>query len=150
MDKKSREIEKLISRLGRVDFDAFPAVAPFEGAEVSCCYSRSEAIEEGALIDVSEADVLFEDIEQIAVTPGVMSEIIDDHKWMLWGTEKERLKVVLNRAADALEKSSDSVAFFSIEMIADGEVHGTISLKAQRSFGDNLEPVLTVKLSHED
>lgn len=139
-----------MKNLGEADFDAFPNLSPFEGAEIIHSYSRAEAIEDGVLIDVSKEAAEVGITLHTTVTPGVWAELIGNPKWEEWGTEEERLKRLLSDACSELEKAENGTAFFCIRMIDMGAIAGEIHFRAQRGAGDKLEPVLTVMLSHED
>ncbi|MEQ1828364.1 MAG: DUF6573 family protein [Pirellula sp.] len=150
MQDWKKTIANLMSGFGNVDFDAFPQAAPFEDADVISAYSRAEAIEDGVLIDVSEAARDIGITLHTVVTPGVWSEFVGAPIFSDWGTENHRLKQLLNCAVRAVERSDDSVSFFSIEMARNESVVKEIAFRVQRGPGDNLEPVLTVMLRHED
>lgn len=145
-----KDIFEMMKNLGEADFDAFPNLSPFEGAQIIHSYSRAEAIEDGVLIDVSkearEAGITL----HTAVTTGVWSALIGNPKWTDWGTESERLKQLLPVAISELERKANDIVFFSLRMTDMGSLVEEIHLRAQRGPGDNLEPVLTVMLGHED
>ncbi len=145
-----KDIFEMMKNLGEADFDAFPTLSPFEEADVIHSYTRAEAIEDGVLIDVSKQAAEVGITLHTAVTPGVWAELIGNPKWEAWGTEEQRLKRLLSDACSELEKRESELAFFCIRMNDLEAMVGEIHLRAQRSPGDNLEPVLTVMLSHED
>ena len=145
-----KDIFEMMKNLGEADFDAFPNLSPFEGADIIHSYSRAEAIEDGVLIDVSKQAAAVGITLHTAVTPGIWAELIGNPKWEGWGTEDERLKRLLSDACNELEKAGSGIAFFSIRMVDMGSIVGEIHLRAQRGPGDNLEPVLTVMLGQED
>lgn len=150
MQDNKREIANLLSGFGNVDLDAFPCIAPFEDADVIHAYSRTEAIEDGVLIDVSETAKEIGITLHTAVTPAVWTEFIGTPSFSDWGTESDRLKRLLNCAVDAIERAANGLSFFSIEMTRSESVEKRFDFRVQRGPGDNLEPVLTVMLSHED
>ena len=133
--------------LDEVDFDAFPSPATFE---VVTGYSRAEAIADGVLIDVSKEAAEVGITLAAVVTPSVWAELIGNPKWEGWGTEEERLGRLLSDSFTELEKAESDTVFFSIRMSDMGSIVGEIDFRAQRGPGDNLEPVLTVMLGHED
>lgn len=145
-----KDIVEMMKNLGEADFDAFPSCSPFENADVIHSYSRTEAIEDGVLMDVSKQAAEVGITLHTAVTPGVWAELIANPKWETWGTEEERLKRLLSDACGELEKRESDIALFCIRLTDQGAVRGEIHLRVQRGPGDNLEPVLTVMLSHED
>jgi hypothetical protein len=145
-----KDIFEMMKNLGEADFDAFPNLSPFEGAEIIHSYSRAEAIEDGVLIDVSKQAAEVGITLHTAVTPAVWAELIGNPKWEAWGTEDQRLKRLLSDACSELEKRASDIAFFCIRMADLGVMVGEIHIRAQRGPGDNLEPVLTVMLGHED
>lgn len=147
-DRKA--IEEMMKRLSGADLDAFPAVSPFEDAEVISSYSRAEAIEDGVLMDVSAVATEVGITVHTAVTPGVMSELVSNPKWSDWGTEQDRLKRLLNCAANAIESTKNGDALFSIEFFKEDNPVQRIDLRAVRGPGDSLEQVMTVMLMHED
>jgi hypothetical protein len=146
----SKEFREMMKTLGQADFDAFPNIPPFEDAEVIHAYSRAEAIEDGVLIDVSKQAAEVGITLHTAVTPGVWAELIGNPMWEGWGTEDERLRRLLSDSCSELERLGKDVAFFSIRMTDMGAIIKEIEIRAQRGPGDDLKPVLTVMLGHED
>ena len=145
-----REIEEMMKHLGDCDLDAMPHGAPFEDADVIHSYTRAEAIADGVLIDVSKQAAEVGITLNTAVTPGVWAELIGNPKWEGWGSEDRRLKRLLADACNELERTRDGLALFCIRLSDKGAVVGEIHFRAHSGPGDNLEPVLTVMLSHED
>lgn len=145
-----KDIFDMMKNLGEADFDAFPSVPPFEDAEVIHTYSRAEAIEDGVLIDVSKQATAVGITLHSAMTPGVWAEMIANPDWQSCGSEENRIEGVLAIGYSKLEKEESNQTFFSIQLINHGEVFREVQLRAHRGPGDNLEPVFTVMLSHED
>lgn len=145
-----KDIFEMMKNLGEADFDAFPTVPPFEDAEVIHAYSRAEAIEDGVLIDVTKQAKIAGITLHSALTPGVWSEFISNPRWASWGTEEGRIVSLLAAAFTELERQETNIVFFAIRLTEENAIVDEIHLRGQRGQGDNLEPVLTVMLSHED
>lgn len=145
-----KDIFDMMKNFGEADFDAFPSAPQFEDAAVIHSYSRADALEDGVLIDVSKHAAEVGITIHTAITPGVWAEVIGNPDWQSCGTEENRIEGIISMAFNELEKKETNLVFFSVQLMNYGEVYRETHLRAQRGPGDNLEPVLTVMLSHED
>lgn len=121
-------------------------------------YTRSQAIEDGVLIDVSatarEAGIRY----PVAVTARLWSEYIEPVAVL----KKSRGQSAAGRLWDTLtlfrlaaQRTPGSVltcpvAFLMLDPQARAPVVQTVTLKAVCGPGDTLEPVITIMLEHED
>ena len=115
-------------------------------------YSRREAIEDGVLIDVSEAAAELGITYPVAVTSSVwfsVVEVPDD----LTGEEDEtgRLWSMLTMFRFTARKIDDRWSSFQVsvgrEANADSEL---VTLRAHCGPGDDMEPVITIMFPGED
>lgn len=123
----------------------------WEGAEIISVYTREQAIEDGVLVDVSEtareAGVTF----PVALTAGVWAECVS---WLGDGTQDETGRLwdvvwLLSCAARGQRQASDRVDF-SVSVRQRNGRQRIIDLYALCGPGDDMEPVITVMLPHED
>ncbi len=129
---------------------------PFAGAPVIYSYTRAMAIDDGVLIDVTETGAEAGFKYPVAITVGVMSEVIrtpeiaaargDSDSGRLWDVISMCLCAVRRINAD---HATDTVYFEVLATDADGEKQRH-QLWSKCGPGDDAEPVITIMLIGED
>lgn len=125
---------------------------PFAGFEVLSAYSRTQAIEDGVLVDVTntarEAGIRF----PVAVTQAVWNEyIVPDERSRKFGqSESGRLWDVLWMFRCSAKKVAGSTIIFSVYFIMKERQKRLVWLKAICGPGDNMEPVISIMRPDED
>lgn len=124
----------------------------FDDAEVISIYTRSQAIEDGALVDVSELAKEAGFRLPCAITAGVYALLLDipegsgeDFTGRLWD--------VLTLAGQAARRAPNKEAvFFDVILHTPDKPRGTTPKPLWMTIGpgDNAEPVLTIMLFEED
>lgn len=112
---------------------------PWEGFELISKYTREQAIDDGELIDVSEAALTFGFRVPVALTCGVWAELPEE--------KSDSLTSLLQGLFDAIRNTgepSDKIHFV-IELNG-----GILSLWAHIGPGDDEKPVMTIMLKGED
>ena len=116
-------------------------------------YTRAQAIEDGVLIDVTkmanEAGIKY----PVAVTQGLWSAYIvpDDRSKKYGQSENGRLWDTLWMFKKAAGRSkNESELHYQLYYIMKEKQKRLVSLKAIVHPGDNMEPVITIMLPHED
>lgn len=117
-------------------------------------YSRSEAIEDGVLIDVSETAREAGFKFPVAVTDTVWNGYIVPSDLLLtrnYGQSTEgRLWDTLYMAALAARQTAGNIINFKVIYLLDDFKENKIELKAIIGPGDTAEPVITIMLPNED
>ena len=129
-------------------------------AEVISAYSRAQAIEDGALRDVTELGHEAGFSVPVAVTAAVWAEAVtwnpefgegQDETGRLWdvvymaGSAARR-----NRGRHAAQTSRIGYAIYRIPNVADATEPTELELSVAVSGGDHGEPVITIMLPNED
>lgn len=125
----------------------------FEGTEIIYGYSRSQAIEDGVLIDVSELASEASFKFPVAVTCGLWAEVIepDEASKAIGQSEIGRLWDILLILRVAIRKAANTeMILFNPLFVFNGQKPIAKQLKAVCSPGDDLEPVITIMLPNED
>lgn len=125
----------------------------WDKADVIYAYTRAQAIEDGQLIDVSEmareAGIRF----PVAVTESVWHTYVvpDDRSRKYGQSEQGRLWDILwlLRCAIRSGNKGDTV-IFQVRFIMKEKQFRVVKLRAVCGPGDNLEPVITIMMPHED
>lgn len=120
-------------------------------SDISFSYSRAEAIADGVLIDVSpmagEVGFRF----PVALTQAVWADCVAIDKSDEGQDEQGRLFDILNVLRFRIRSAGGAnLVFFEVLVAKGGEVAKPVELKAHCGPGDNLEPVITVMVPHED
>lgn len=122
--------------------------------DVVFSYSRSEAIEDGVLIDVSETAKEAGFKFPVAVTDTLWNGYIVPSDVVLtrnYGQSTEgRLWDTLYMAFLAARKTTGNTLFYKVIYLMDDFKQHEITLKAIIGPGDTAEPVLTIMLPNED
>ena len=122
------------------------------GADVIYSYTRSQAIEDGVLVDVSlmakDAGIKF----PVALTAALWAEYIrpSDDDAICCQSIEGRLWDTLMVFRSAARVCSDAVLLFYVSFVMKGRKMATPLLKAHICPGDNGEPVITIMLKDED
>ncbi|MCP4580570.1 MAG: hypothetical protein GY839_03060 [candidate division Zixibacteria bacterium] len=124
-----------------------------ENAKIIYAYTRTQAIDDGVLDDVSklakEAGFKF----PVAVTCGLWAEVIkpDEASKAIGQSETGRLWDILMILRVAIRKSDNTdIILFSPLFVFNGEQPIAKQLKAVCGPGDDFEPVITIMLPNED
>ncbi len=138
---------------------------PFADAPVIYSYSRTQAIEDGVLVDLTEwaretgfkipvactASVWHESI----VPPKGTSELgqsergrAHDLLWMLWLAIRQSTRHHAQTKPDC--SSGEDTVLFDVIFLQSPKKQNTVKLKAVCGPGDQGEPVITIMLSGED
>ncbi len=125
----------------------------FEDTEIISSYSRSQAIEDGILIDISELAKQAGFKFPVAVTCGLWSEVLEPDK-----TSKAIGQDITGRIWDTLiilrlairHTDNTDLIYFNPLYVFNGKKPIARKLKAVCSPGDDLEPVITIMLPNED
>jgi len=125
----------------------------FEDADVIFSYTRSQAIEDGVLVDVTgtaeECGFKF----PVAVTRAVWNRIVvpDDAARSCGQSEAGRLWDLLwmLRVAISESRGGDDTILYSL-IVSDGERQRTVRLKSVCGPGDDMAPVVTITMPNED
>ena len=124
----------------------------FNEFNVICTYTRAQALEDGVLVDVSsvakEAGISF----PTAVTSSVWYQyILPPDKLEACGQSiSGRLWDLLHMFRLKALKTNSSLLYFHCLFLGYDEKHEEVKFKALCGPGDNLEPVITIMLPHED
>ncbi len=124
--------------------------------EVISGYSRAQAIEDGALVDVSETALKMGIKFPVAVTRAVWCDCIEwsdeDSKRQIPQDETGRLRVVLTMLRCAATQDGEEVIFPVVRIPRDGKhmLPRCATLVAVCGPGDDAEPVVTVMQPGED
>jgi len=119
--------------------------------EVISSYSRRQAIEDGELIDVSEAATEVGFIHPTAVTRAVWERYVKVPESVPWQDERGRLHDVVWMARCGIPSGcNDSEVIFPMLVDNDGKGGNEVRLKAVAGPGDNAEPVITIMTPDED
>ena len=115
-------------------------------------YTRKEAIEDGVLIDVTEAarEVGFK--HDTVVTANVWVQYVKVPDGVSWQDETGRLFDILNMLRWAI-KSKEVTCELRFQLHVQNEENEPaelITLKAHCGPGDDAEPVITIMLPNED
>lgn len=119
--------------------------------EVIYGYSRSQAIEDGVLVDVSEVahEVAFR--LPVAVTAAVWARCVAWGGEMAGQDEQGRLWDVLWIARLAARSAQDkSEVDYTLRVVQAGQAVEHVELKMAIGPGDDGEPVITIQLADED
>lgn len=131
--------------------NAEAAADPVFGAAVFV-YTRSQAIADGVLVDVTEtgreAGIRF----PVAVTRALWERHIVPPKNTRAGGQCEtgRLWDVLFMFTQRAQRSEDGLTYFRVAFTNQNHGHDVVPLKAITGPGDKGEPVVTIMLPNED
>jgi hypothetical protein len=120
--------------------------------EIIFAYSRAEAIADGVLVDVTETARETGFRFPVAITQAAYARAVlvpegatrPDEKSRLWGVLYVTWHAIRDREVDTSEVR------FGISLRKENEPSEIVPLKAVCGPGDNLEPVVTIMLQHED
>ena len=122
-------------------------------AEVISVYTRAQALEDGALVDVSEtakeAGIKF----PVALTRAVYGQYVEVPEGVTCQDESGRLWDILWMFRCGAAKFQGDTLFFKLYVRNhDGELsrRDVVTLKAICGPGDDAEPVITIMLPEED
>ncbi|MDO5867065.1 MULTISPECIES: DUF6573 family protein [Paenarthrobacter] len=130
------------------------------GAEVISAYTRAQAIEDGALVDVSTTAQEAGFRWPVALTAAVQAEAVawdgengeyQDERGRLWDVVfMAGIAVRRNRGRHAAETSRLPYAIYRVPNVPDATESTELQLVIAVSGGDDGEPVMTIMLPHED
>lgn len=115
-------------------------------------YTRSQAINDGLLIDVSamarEAGIRF----PVALTNGVWASYVEltPAARRAGNDEQGRIWDILWMLRNTIRRSAGTEAFFQVLVVTDRLRPSMVTLKVTCGPGDHEEPVITVLLPNED
>lgn len=115
-------------------------------------YTRQDALNDGDLIDISELAKESSITFPVAVTRGVWAEIVEPDTAAVNRGESEEGRIwdILTMLKVGIARSKDGrVVHFSVVATKNGR-NKTHQLRAECGPGDNMEPVITILLPHED
>lgn len=124
----------------------------WKGFELLSIYTRKEAIEDGALIDVTEAAKEAGIKWPVALTDTVYNMFVEIPR----GLEGEgqsisgRLWDILTMFRYAAKNGDGSEILFKLGVRNRPGITKTVTLKSVCGPGDNMEPVITIMLPEED
>jgi hypothetical protein len=119
--------------------------------ELVYCYTRAQAFEDGVLVDVTDLAREAGFRYPVAVTRAVWCECVEVNCDDVGQDEAGRLWDILNVLRYRSRAASDEqVVFFDLLIAHGGNLPVQVRLKAHCGPGDNLEPVITVMMPHED
>lgn len=127
---------------------------PFAGFELIASYSRSDALREGTLHDLSDLAQQSGFVVPVAATAAVFHNYLDPSADLiaegqsLVGRAHDLLFVL--RIAIAASPSTDTLFFKVLFVLAPGRPAVPVPLKALIGPGDSGEPVLTILEPDED
>ncbi|MGX5718378.1 DUF6573 family protein [Arthrobacter sp. MAHUQ-56] len=130
------------------------------GAEVISTYTRAQAIEDGALVDVTSTAQEAGFRWPVALTAAVQAEAVtwdaangeyQDERGRLWDVVfMAGIAVRRNRGRHAAETSRLPYAVYRVPNVPDATEPTELQLVIAVSGGDDGEPVMTIMLPHED
>lgn len=128
---------------------------PFTGADVISSYSRAEAIEDGVLIDVTDAAKPYGFKPGVAVSTAVWSTFIKPGLADM--PEAEAADTMAKRLGDLLFAARARIAVLGtdertdrITLELDSPAGTRVPIWCHCGPGDNAEPVITIMLEGED
>ena len=134
-----------------------------ESTEIICSYSRADAIDDGYLVDITDAASKVGFRFPVAVTQAVWEDCIywtdadNDHKGICQDIRSRLQDVVTiaslaTRAARLAGTRTDWLTFslYRVPREGKGVRPRLVALKMICSPGDNAEPVITIMLPDED
>lgn len=114
-------------------------------------YTRAEAIADGVLVDVSRMAAEAGFRYPVAVTSTVWADCVAVRAEDAGQDEQGRLWDILNVLRYRIRSSSgEQIIHFEVLISKRGKRPLPVELKAHCGPGDNLEPVITVMVPHED
>jgi hypothetical protein len=121
-------------------------------------YTRAQAIEDGALIDVTDTAKEAGFTVPVAITAAVWADCVEwtqkDSARQTYQHEGARLADVLRTASHAARrhggKSEIYFQFYRVQRGGRDHIAKLVMLALKIAFGDQLEPVITVMQPHED
>jgi hypothetical protein len=127
----------------------------WEGAEVISVYTRADAIEDGALVDVTETAREAGITVPTALSAGAWAESVSLLGWPDKGTQDEDGRLwdvlwLLSCAMRGTRGRNVSRIDFTVSVTQKNSRQRLIDLYAVVGPGDQAEPVITVMLPHED
>ncbi len=126
----------------------------FDRVDVVSSYPRSQALEDGVLLDVSQMAEEAGFSIPVAVTAGVYGRYVDVPQ-QLEGMQDEqgRLWDILTMLRFAISASRDTDSLISFKVLVqnhENQPASEVMLRALCHPGDGLEPVITIMLLGED
>ena len=119
--------------------------------QVISVYSRRQAIEDGELVDVTEAAKEVGFVHPTAVTRAVWERYIRVPEMVPWQDERGRLHDVVWMACCGIPRGcNEPEVIFAMLVDNDGKGGQEVTLKAVAGPGDSGEPVITIMLPEED
>src|SRR5258708_38971929 len=128
------------------------ASPPGDGWDIISTYSRAEALEDGALVDVSETAREAGIRYPVALTRGAWAEAVEVPRGAVGQDEAGRLWDVfwsLRMAIRAAQSGADRLTF-RVSVVGERRKRRTVDLVSVCGPGDDAEPVITVMLPGED
>jgi len=122
----------------------------FNNAEVIHAYTRSDALADGVLINVSgtakEAGIRF----PVALTQAVWEGFVRVPEGVTCQDERGRLWDIVWMLRAAISRTQGDTCCFTVHVRNDSRRPKPVQFKALCHGGDNAEPVITVMLPDED
>lgn len=127
--------------------------ALLDESEVISIYTRKQALDDGVLIDVSEMAKEAGFKVPVAVTTGVLNEVIVPNPLAaeMGQSEEGRMWDVLwmaRRAVTRLNRDKNTIHYRIL--VFDPPKHDYVDLKMAIGPGDHFEPVITIMMPYED
>jgi len=125
----------------------------FKNADVIYSYTRAQALEDGALVDVSPLAQECGFKYPVALTARVFGEVVvPPIETQTFQDDIGRLWDLLNMLRSAARKQGNRESETTFQVLVQNEPGKTetITLKASCGPGDHLEPVITVMFPGED
>lgn len=126
---------------------------PWADFEIISRYTRSQAISDGVLVDVTAQAKALRITLPVAITDTLFNGYItpDAVAEEAGETAQDRLRATLGMMAVAIRQAKDDsdTLFFNVQFTRHGRPH-IVKIKSICGPGDNAEPVITLMLPEED